>query len=126
MKPITPAKRRLVVALAVAVKNYARLQKEADEWLDAVDRYRTYGYCKNKADRAREKAANAIFYASLDFSRNYNVIRIFRRAGLRFWAARARCANSERLFRRAAIKIAQRGGLWRNDEFSKILSEHWT
>ena len=122
MEPITPAKRRLAVALAVAVKNYARLQNRADELFEEAEYYNISGAggvpwrVFRKVEKLHAQAVIAIWDASVAFALRKNKEGAFRpRNGFDVWNAERIALIGER-FRRAVVKIAERGGVWRYDE----------
>lgn len=122
MEPITPAKRRLAVALAVAVKNYARLQDRADELFEEAEYYNISGAggvpwsVFRKIDKMRLEAAYAIWGAASNFARRKQREGAFQQLGRYDASPVARFVLAKKRFRRAAFKIAERGGFLRDDE----------
>lgn len=130
MKPIKPAKIRLVIALAVAVKNYARLTRYADKRSVYAVYYKSLGIRDphreyKEIDELRSAACDAIWNASVSFARRKECEGAFPQLGERNLWRSGRFALAKRRFRLAAIKIAKRGNLWHYDEHSKKL-EKWS
>ena len=122
MKPIIPAKRRLAVALAVAVKNYARLQDRADELFEEAEYYNISGPVGvpwsvfRKVENLQAQAVIAILDASAAFTLRKKKEGAFLSSnGTDVWSAE-RIALIGKRFRRAVVMIAERGGVWRYDE----------
>ena len=130
MKPMKPEKRRLVIALAVAVKNYAKLQTEADDLFESAEYARiggalVPGSVYKEIDKLRAAACDAIWDASISFARRKEREGAFPQLGdCNLWAS-GRFALAKRRFRLAAIKIAKRGNFWYYDENSENL-EKWS
>lgn len=130
MKPIKPEKRRLAIALAVAVKNYARLQRYADKRsvyagyyniLGIRDPHREY----KEIDELRSAACDAIWNASIMFARRKEHEGAFPQLGDCNLCTSGRFVLAKRRFRLAAIKIAKRGNFWHYDENLENL-EKWS
>lgn len=130
MKPIKPAKRRLVIALAVAVKNYACLHRYADKRSVYAEYYELLGIRDphseyKEIDELRAAACDAIWNASIAFARRKEREGAFPQLGdYNLWAS-GRFSLAKRRFRFAAIKIAKRGKFWHYDEASEKL-EKWS
>jgi hypothetical protein len=118
MKPITPAKRRLVVALAVAVKNYARLQKKAE-----VPPNKTlWEYHLTRWDY-QKKAVFSVYSAAVHKGKCETIVPVLREAGLNEVKALFRLHRLQNAFIRAAIDILKRGGYWQHDAPSMIMED---
>lgn len=130
MKPITPAKIRLVIALAVAVKNYARLHRYADKRSVFAGYYNTLGIRDphseyKEIDELRAAACDAIWNASITFALRKKREGAFPQLGDgNLWAS-GRFAMAKRRFRLAAIKIAKRGNFGDYGKDSENL-EKWS
>lgn len=117
MTSITPAKRRLVIALAVAVKNYAQLQKEA---ANPINQTILEGR-KTRSEFCLAKASDSVYEAARYFDWGVGFVRVLRNAGVSEWEAYSRKFRLRAAFRRAVIKIAKRGGYWKDDLLSQAL-----
>jgi hypothetical protein len=130
MKPIKPEKRRLAIALAVAVKNYARLQRYADKRSVYAEYYNILGIRDHHSEykeinALRAAACDTIWNASVTFALRKEREGAFPQLGDgNLWAS-GRFSLAKRRFRFAAIKIAKRGNFWHYDEASEKL-EKWS
>ncbi|MBR4832757.1 MAG: hypothetical protein IKU86_00280 [Thermoguttaceae bacterium] len=131
MKPITPAKRRLVVALAVAVKNYAKLQTEAEDLFESAEHASiggalVPGSVYKEIDKLYAAASDAIWNAAITFARRKEREGAFQQLGSYDAWRELRFSLSKRRFRRAAIKIAKRGDIWNYDDDNSEKLEEWS
>lgn len=131
MKPITPAKRRLVIALAVAVKNYARLQREGEELFESAEHYKIAGIPVGKSvyqtvDKLFKASSDAIWEASVAFARRKHREGAFPQLGRYDAWQELRFSLAKRRFRLAAIKIAKRGDIWNYDDENSEKLEEWS
>jgi hypothetical protein len=131
MTPITPAKRRLVIALAVAVKNYAKLQTDAEDLFESAEHARiggalVLGSVYKEVDELCAAACDAIWNASVAFARRKQREGAFPQLGRYDAWQELRFSLAKRRFRRAAIKIAKRGDLWNYDDENSEKLEAWS